>query len=134
MWVPTHSLCRALSAAYCDRYAALPPLCCLLQQLADLEQAHGAGPGCDSSTSSSSTMPWSGTACSISLQGWMSCSKHEQLLAQHVAQHIDLQRLLQLAGAAAVPLPRAPLPPAPRTFRVSLGVAYDEAFYRYFQQ
>jgi cobyrinic acid a,c-diamide synthase len=53
---------------------------------------------------------------------------------QLVSDGIDLQLLRQLAATAAVPQPQAALPSAARTFRVSLGVAYDEAFYRYFQQ
>jgi cobyrinic acid a,c-diamide synthase len=53
---------------------------------------------------------------------------------QLVSDSIDLQLLRQLAATSAVPQPQAALPPAARTFRVSLGVAYDEAFYRYFQQ
>lgn len=58
----------------------------------------------------------------------------QEQLAQLVADSIDLQLLRQVAATAAVPQPQAPLPPAARTFRVSIGVAHDEAFYQYFQQ
>lgn len=60
--------------------------------------------------------------------------QQQQQFVQLVADCIDLQLLRQLAATAAVPQPQAPLPPAARAFRVSLGVAYDEAFFRYFQQ
>mgnify|MGYP001806725332 CR=1 FL=1 len=60
--------------------------------------------------------------------------QQQQHFVQLVAERIDLQLLRQLAATAAVPQPQAPLPTAARTFRVSLGVAYDEAFFRYFQQ
>lgn len=60
--------------------------------------------------------------------------QQQQQFVQLVSERIDLQLLRQLAATAAVPQPQAPLPPAARTFRVSLGVAYDEAFFRYFQQ
>lgn len=67
-----------------------------------------------------------------------SSQQQQELLQEHVTQLVcdtlDLQLLRQLAAAAAVPQPQVPLPPAARTFRVSLGVAYDEAFYRYFQE
>jgi hypothetical protein len=33
-----------------------------------------------------------------------------------------------------VPQPQVPLPPAARTYRVSMGIAHDEAFFQYFQQ
>jgi cobyrinic acid a,c-diamide synthase len=96
--------------------------------LADLEQLRAGGSG------AAGVWPAAAATCSISLQGWMSCSKQQQLLAQHVAQHVDLQRLRQLARSAAVPQPQAPLPPPARTYRVSMAVAHDAAFYRYFQQ
>lgn len=103
----------------------------LLQRVLPL---HTQLPDCEQLQHSSSAA-WSATAaCSISLQGWISCSKQQQLLAQHMAQHIDLSALRRLATAAAVPQPQASLPAAARTFRASMGVAHDEAFYRYFQQ
>lgn len=58
----------------------------------------------------------------------------QEQLAEAICHHIDLQALHQLAATAAVPQPAAPLPPPPRSFRVSLGVACDEAFFSYFQQ
>lgn len=75
----------------------------------------------------------------VAAAGGDSSSQHVQQLQQEqltqlVSEGIDLLRLRQLAASAAVPQPQAALPPAARTFRVSLGVAYDEAFYRYFQQ
>ncbi|KAF6259578.1 P-loop containing nucleoside triphosphate hydrolase protein [Scenedesmus sp. NREL 46B-D3] len=57
-----------------------------------------------------------------------------QQLGQLLAQHVDLQQLQAVAARAAVPQPLAPLPPAVRTYRVSMGIAHDEAFYQYFQQ
>lgn len=60
--------------------------------------------------------------------------QHHQQLAQLVSDSIDLQQLRQLASTAAVPQPQAALPPAARTYRVSMGVARDEAFFRYFAQ
>lgn len=79
------------------------------------------------------TPAWAATGCSISLQGWVSCARQQEALAQHVAQHVDLQALARLAAAAAVPRPAAPLPPPARAFSVSLALAWDEAFFRYFQ-
>lgn len=78
-------------------------------------------------------------AATAAVQGGSSQQLQQQeLLPERVTQLVcdtlDLQLLRQLAAAAAVPQPQVPLPPAARTFRVSLGVAYDEAFYRYFQE
>lgn len=79
-------------------------------------------------------------ACNSVGQGGVGqqCSRSPQLqteqLVQLVSDGIDLQLLRQLAATAAVPQPQSPLPPAARTFRVSMGVACDEAFFRYFQQ
>jgi hypothetical protein len=60
--------------------------------------------------------------------------QHHQQLSQLVSDSIDMQLLRQLAATAAVPQPQAALPPAARTYRVSMGVARDEAFFRYFSQ
>lgn len=59
---------------------------------------------------------------------------NEQLMVQLVQQHIDMKQLQAISATAATPRPQSPLPPAARTFRVSMGVAYDEAFHQYFQQ
>eukprot|EP00878_Enallax_costatus_P023116 GHUV01024576.1.p1 GENE.GHUV01024576.1~~GHUV01024576.1.p1 ORF type:complete len:287 (+),score=95.51 GHUV01024576.1:272-1132(+) len=95
---------------------------------------------CDSSTKS--TCPWSpmsnsSTAFGSTLPGLVQQHQpciDEQCMVELVQQHIDLQQLRALAATAAVPRPQAPLPPPVRTFRVSMGVAYDEAFHQYFQQ
>lgn len=47
---------------------------------------------------------------------------------------VDLDLLMEIARGAAVPLPAAPLAAPARSFRVAIGVAYDQAFYEYFQQ
>eukprot|EP00775_Hariotina_reticulata_P007127 gene7127-7341_t len=57
-----------------------------------------------------------------------------QQMAQVAAEHIDLQRLQAIAGTAAVPAPVVPLPRPARSYRVSVGVAYDQAFHQYFTQ
>ncbi len=63
-------------------------------------------------------------------------SQHAQRLSAVAKRHLsgDLDLLLSIARRAAVPRPAAPLPPPARAFKVVVGVAYDQAFYQYFQQ
>ncbi|GBF99653.1 hypothetical protein Rsub_12472 [Raphidocelis subcapitata] len=55
-----------------------------------------------------------------------------ELAARHA--QVDLEQLLRVARGARVPAAAAPLPPPARAFRVAVGVAYDPAFFQYFQQ
>ncbi|WIA30503.1 hypothetical protein OEZ86_000587 [Tetradesmus obliquus] len=82
------------------------------------------------STTSSSCC--SGSQCQQQQQQLLPCSP--QHLGQLLAQHIDLRQLRAVAARAAVPRPQAPLPPPVRTYRVSMGIAHDEAFFQYLQQ
>jgi len=62
---------------------------------------------------------------------------HQQQQVEALAKaHLccDLDALLGIARGARVPQPAAPLPPPARSFKVAIGVAYDQAFYKYFQQ
>jgi hypothetical protein len=94
-----------------------------------------------SSHSKQLACPWSpGSTTSSSSCSASQCQQQQQLpcspqqLGQLLSQHIDLLQLQAVAARAAVPQPLAPLPPAVRTYRVSMGIAHDEAFYQYFQQ
>lgn len=60
-------------------------------------------------------------------------SLNQQRLVSLIEQHINVERLLQLAAGAQVPSAPPAAPPAPPVATIRLGVAWDEAFCFYYQ-
>jgi cobyrinic acid a,c-diamide synthase len=58
---------------------------------------------------------------------------NQQRLISLIEQHLDLARLIQLAGVAQVPSAPPAAPPLEPVGKVRLGVAWDEAFCFYYQ-
>jgi cobyrinic acid a,c-diamide synthase len=95
------------------------PVVAVLPQLEPDAGGAGAGPAA-----------WCGTPCAAAA----AAASRARGAAARAPRPCDPDALLELGRRAAVPPAPAPLPPPARAFKVAIGVAYDAAFFEYFQQ